>query len=136
MKIYDVVREFEPGELVHVICKFKKREFRFYRKELETMNQTEDFREIMGMDAESVTDRLGGLWKEVVAMESDTEIYGYEYRFGRGVNQHNKIAEFACLVCHKRQKRNGLGACPFRNDNEYCNEMMEALEEFDHANRC
>jgi hypothetical protein len=56
----------------------------------------------------------------------------------KSVDPYNITAEFACKVCRKRSREEYPNAidCAWRGiDNEYCQELLEALEEFQHENR-
>lgn len=139
MTVYDRIKQLLPGVLVVVKERFAKREYKLYSHEADKL-YAEDFRwkKVLDKEMDYFINKPAFLMVEIFVKEPDTEKYGYQYRFGKSVNQHNKIAEFACLVCHKKMKKEHPDCidCAFRGiDNEYCPELLEALEEFNHANR-
>ena len=100
----------------------------------------------MNLNVKAVRNIPALLQVEIIANEPGCEVFDYEYRITgdqrsnnkHNINANNKIAEFACKVCHKKMKKTNPSciSCAWRGiDGEYCPEMLEALEEFQHENR-
>lgn len=150
MKVIEAIEQHasDYGIRISVEMPFSRKEFNFDSQDLDKMKQNEEFAECLNMNIKGCRIVHALCMVIIEVSEPGTEIYDYQYRLSeeakRGfridkrVNYHNKVAEFACKVCHKKMKRDHPESitCAFRGiDDEYCPDLLKALEEFNHENR-
>lgn len=150
MKVCEAIKKYADGYGVRISIEmpFSRKEFNFDSQDLEKMMNSEEFKECMNMNVKSYRLLHALCMLIVVVSEPGTEVYDYQYRLSEEekkgfridnrVNHHNKVAEFACKVCHKKMKRRHPESitCAWRGiDDEYCPDLLKALEEFNHENR-
>ena len=150
MTVYEAIQKYAPGPgvFVYIEMTFSQRVFKFYSHDLEKMMQSKEFRECINLQVKRCIPRHALCMLDITAAYPGTEIFDYKYnlkeeekngfKIGKSINHNNKVAEFACRVCHRKMKKENPGMidCAWRGiDNEYCPELLEELEKFAHENR-